>query len=62
VVKAVGVGLRKMPQVRIEGDRARLDEATWHLHPQVLDEDHVACVAVGAGGIDVQLQRTTMII
>jgi phosphopantetheine--protein transferase-like protein len=61
VVKAVGVGLRKMAQVRIEGDHAHLDDATWHLHRQVIDTDHVACVAVSASGIDVQTQRITMV-
>ncbi len=60
VVKAVGVGLRKMAQVRIEGDHARLDDAAWHLHRQVLDADHVACAAVSVSGLDVRMQRITL--
>lgn len=60
VVKAVGVGLRKIAQVRIDGDRARLEDTVWYLHRQVLDVDHVACLAINADGIGVDTRHVTM--
>ena len=42
------VGLARIARVRLDGDRATLDDDTWHLQWPALEPDWVACLATAA--------------